>query len=540
MTRFLVFLAAVSATAWGQFASLATPSDGASVYFTSTLRLRGTIEPLWGKVFQADESGVKVVVSRELRKLTPSNGNCLLGELYSFSAVELSGDAKTLAASGFRWGTGECHGAGAATLLRSAAGTREINGRMRLSANGRWAIIDTTPSAFSQTTGSILDLASGSRLEFSLQSLGGLQFPAGRAISDDGTAIYVYAGQTYLLRIGGAAQPFPNGYPLAISATGTRVLYMTDAIHLFDLPTGKDEVVTGTALPIGAASLSDDGSRVVFVEGQLFAWDSGGSGARQIGSVPEGLASTVLSGNGKIAYAVTTTGRLLKIAVDTGVTTQLVGRTPDITFTGFSVDAGMFTTITGRGFSGQSYSASAPLPLTLGGVTVTLDGRTLPISRVTPTAIDVLVPWDMASTAQRALVVNSSAAQTPFEAPQGTLQATGGVRAGALYRQDWSSQVSDLTVHTGEIIHVFAVGLGAVTPEVPTGSAAPSSEPLARLASPMTCSNASVLYAGLQPGTVARIYQVDLQIGTKTGYQQFSCSVGGGTQFAFLTLNVVP
>jgi len=49
-----------------------------------------------------------------------------------------------------------------------------------------------------------------------------------------------------------------------------------------------------------------------------------------------------------------------------------------------------------------------------------------------------------------------------------------------------------------------------------------------------------VLYAGLQPGTVARIYQVDLQIGTKTGYQQFLCAVGGGTTFVFLTLNVIP
>jgi hypothetical protein len=56
----------------------------------------------------------------------------------------------------------------------------------------------------------------------------------------------------------------------------------------------------------------------------------------------------------------------------------------------------------------------------------------------------------------------------------------------------------------------------------------------------MTCTNASVLYAGLQPGTVARVYQVDLQIGTKTGYQQFPCAVGGGPSFAFLTLNVIP
>jgi uncharacterized protein (TIGR03437 family) len=540
LTRFLVLLAAASATAWGQFATLATPSDGSAVYFTTSLRLKGRLESPWGKVFAADENGVRLVVSRELRKPAPSNGNCLLGELYSFSAVELSADGKTLAAAGFRWNTGECHGAGAATLLRSATGSREINGRARLSANGRWAIVDSTSSAFSQTTGSILDLATGAETDFQMPTLGGLQFPGGRAIADDGTAVFIYGGRTFLIRPGGAPQGFPNGYPLAISATGTRLLYLSDSVHLIDLATQHDEQL-GTKATTGAGTLSDDGSRAAFLQNQrLFVADFGGTGARQTGSVSETLTFAIMSGNGRIAYATTTTGGLVKIAVETGVTTEIVGRTPDISFAGGIVDAGMFTTISGVGFSDQSYSASAPLPLTLGGVSVTLDGRPLRISRVTPTAIDVLVPWEMASSAPQTLVVNSSAARSPFEAPQTTVQATSGVRAGALYRQDWSSTVSDLTVHTGEIIHVFAVGLGPVTPEVPTGSAAPSSEPLARLASAMTCTNASVLYAGLQPGTVARVYQVDLQIGTKTGYQQFPCAVGGGPSFAFLTLNVIP
>jgi uncharacterized protein (TIGR03437 family) len=537
LTRFLVLLAVASATASAQFYGLATPSDGSAVYFTTSLRLKGRLESPWGKVFAADETGVRLVLSRELRTPAPSNGNCLLGELYSFTAVELSADGKTLAAPGFRWSTGQCHGAGAATLLRSSSGTQEINGRLRLSANGRWAIVDTTGSAFGQTSGAFLDLATGARTDFQMPTLGGLQFPVGRAIADDGTAVFVFGGHTYIGRPGGTPQQSAVGYPLAISATGTRLLYLSDSVHLIDLPTQHDEQL-GTTATTAAATLSDDGSRAAFLQNQrLFIADFGGTGARQTGSVSETLTFAILSGNGRIAYATTTTGGLVKIAVDTGMTTEIVGRTPNIDFTGGSVDAGMFTTISGVGFSDQSYSVSAPLPLTLGGVTVTVDGRLVPISRVTPTAIDVLIPWDMAST-QHTVVVNTPAARSPFAAPHSTLQTDSGVRAGALYRQDWSSTVSDLTVHTGEVIHVFAVGLGAVTPEVPTGSAAPSSEPLARLASPMTCSNASVLYAGLQPGTVARIYQVDLQIGAKTGYQQFSCSTAGQS-FAFLTLNVV-
>jgi uncharacterized protein (TIGR03437 family) len=536
----IVALLLLAAPASAQFYSLATPFDGSSVYFATSLRLKGTFEPLSGKVFRADETGVRPVVSRQLRKPAFRGGNCFLGELYSFSTVELSADGKTLAAPGFRWTAGECHGAGAATLLRSASGTREISGVLRLSANGRWAIVDTTSTVFTQTSASILDLTTGARTDFQMPSFGGVQFPAGRAIADDGTAVFNYGGRTYIVRPGGTPQPFPNGYPLAISATGTRVLYLTDAVHLIDLSTGKDELLGAVSQGFPSGGLSDDGSRAAFVQNQhLYVADFGGGGTRQVSAVPEGLASAILSGNGKVAYAVTTAGRLLNIAVDTGVATEVVGRTADISFTGGSVDAGMFTTIAGHGFSDQSYSASAPLPLTLGGVTVTLDGRLLPISRVTASAIDVLIPWDIASSAPQSIVVDAPVAQSPFEAPQANLQVMSGVRAGALYQQNWTL-VQNLTVHTGDVIHVFAVGLGAVTPEVPAGAAAPSTEPLSRLASPMSCTNASVLYAGLQPGTVARVYQVDLQIGTKTGYQQFSCSIGGGPAFAFLTLNVVP
>jgi uncharacterized protein (TIGR03437 family) len=446
--------------------------------------------------------------------------------------VELSADGRTMAAVGGRWKAGQCHVFGTATLLSTPLGSRDVSGALRISPNGRWAIIDTTIGFNGENSAVFLDLQSGAQTPIPLAGgqalLHPLSFARGRTIADDGTALLFQDGKPYLTRPGQALQPFPvaGANPFALSATGARALYASaEGVHIVDLQTGDDQAL-GPGEPIG---FSDDGIRAALLRyGQLYVAD------RPVSNVAEGLASAILSGDGKIAYAVTTVGRLLKIVVDTGILTEIVGRTPDISFTGARVDAGMFTTITGTGFAEQSYSASAPLPLTLGGVSVTLDGRLLPISRVTPNAIDVLVPWDMASNVQRTLVVNSSASRSPFEAPQGTLQVAGDARAGALYRQDWSSTVSDLTVHTGEIIHVFAVGLGPVTPEVPTGAAAPSSEPLSRLASPMTCTNASVLYAGLQPGTIARIYQVDLQIGTKTGYQQFSCPPFG------LTLNVVP
>jgi uncharacterized protein (TIGR03437 family) len=95
-------------------------------------------------------------------------------------------------------------------------------------------------------------------------------------------------------------------------------------------------------------------------------------------------------------------------------------------------------------------------------------------------------------------------------------------------------------INTGEVIHVYAIGFGPVSPDVPEGAAAPSAEPFARITQTLTCSNAEILYAGLSPGTIERVYQIDIRVGPVAGYQKFTCSLGGSPEFLFLTLNIVP
>jgi uncharacterized protein (TIGR03437 family) len=71
--------------------------------------------------------------------------------------------------------------------------------------------------------------------------------------------------------------------------------------------------------------------------------------------------------------------------------------------------------------------------------------------------------------------------------------------------------------------------------EVPPGAVAPLS-PLSRLAEPLRCTNAEVLFAGLAPGFLERVYQVDLKIGSVSGYTSFHCTIGGQSSFRFLSL----
>jgi uncharacterized protein (TIGR03437 family) len=76
----------------------------------------------------------------------------------------------------------------------------------------------------------------------------------------------------------------------------------------------------------------------------------------------------------------------------------------------------------------------------------------------------------------------------------------------------------DQPARAGEIIHLYAQGLGPVTPSVEDGNPAPSS-PLSRTQNAVTCelSNGSlrtpadVLFSGLAPGLVG-IYQLDVRL----------------------------
>lgn len=540
----LCALAVASSTAFAQFTGLATPADGSVVYFTSALRLKGTNQPSHGKLFAADENGVRVVESRN--RIDPPFdpfGACLFGDIYAFQAAEISADGQTIAARGSRSSSGSCRVFARATLVRSPAGEREYPGVLRLSANGRYAVIDTTPTAFSAPAIALLDLQTGTRKELSFPSPGSISFAySGRTITDSGTAILWNGRNLCLVTATGDVQTLPGQFPfpIAISADGRRVLYLDVDLNWTDLRTGEDHVLVREWRSVGGG-LSDDGARAAFIQdGQAIVVDWNGGGPGRVTNDPVGISALVLSGNGKVLYAVTATNRLLKVTVDTGEAIELIGRTPEISYTGAVTDAGLFTTVVGAGFSDATASAPYPLPDTLAGVGVWIGDRKAPIARVTPTEIDVQMPADAPPDSTFRLVVDAPAAHSPFDAPESTIRVFNMPRAGAIAHQAWDSLVTAASPpHVGEIIHVWAVGLGPVAPNPGPGAVAPGAEPFARLASPMTCTNAEVLYAGLAPGWVARIYQVDLRLGPITGYQPIDCRTGD-LSFRFLTFAILP
>jgi uncharacterized protein (TIGR03437 family) len=572
--RFLAALATV-APVWGigPFTGLATPYDGSVVYFASTLALKGSNQPNYGKLFVADEYGVRLF--RLLVEIDPAPSliTCVPGTQYSIFGADITADGKTIAAQGQLTHTGYCNIYLSATDLISAAGDRELQGYVRLSPQGRYAIADTSLGPFIGASAQFLDFQTGSQTPIPLPDVGGpwpLSLPVGRAIADDGTAVFSYYNSAFIARPGQALQPFPvsQASPLAIDASGTQILYAADDIRLLDVRTQNDRLVlsgqTGTV-----TGMSDDGQRVLFLQGrQTSIVQTDGSAPRSLTSDPAGISWAVLSGSGKIAYAVTGAGRLLKINVDSGDQIELIGRTPYLEGSAGGVDAGMAASVTGTGFSDGSFDAAPPLPLSLGGVTVRIgdrlaraeqgrqaavrprkpvrmSDRPVPMLQVTPTQVSFLVPWDIQPAGslptETKLTVETPGQHSPFDFPETSIIIDTAPRAGDIAHQNWNGLVSnDSPAHAGEIVHIWAVGLGATNPEVPTGVVAPSAEPLARLAAPLVCSNSDVLYAGLVPGYLERVYQVDLRLGSQTGYLKFTCSSVALPIPLLLTLLVVP
>jgi uncharacterized protein (TIGR03437 family) len=442
------------------------------------------------------------------------------------------------------------------TQIITASGESSVQGIARLSPNGRYALVYLAATARpgSAFTLSVLDVQSGAQTPVAVPAP---PFPLyvsmpprdARVIANDGTAILgVTDGSTknsgYLLKPAAGAQAFPvaDGLPLIIDAGASKVLYRRQgALYLFDLQTSGSALLIPAAQPVSGLRMSDDARRLLYIgDGQVHLLETATLVDHALTSDAAKIAEATISGDGRVVFAVTGVGRLLKIDADDGTTVEWIGRTPYLSAFGRTFTPGLTATLSASGLSDTVINGTVPLNDWLGNVTMWIGERKVPVIQVSPSSVSILVPWNVQpGGGPIRILAEAPGDHTPFYFPETEATvAIDGPRAGAIARQDWQPTYSG-PVNTGEIIHVYAIGFGPAAPEVPDGAAAPAVEPLARLTQSLTCSNAEILYAGLAPYAVERIYQLDIRIGPMAGYQKFTCSLGSGEPFVFLTLNVV-
>jgi uncharacterized protein (TIGR03437 family) len=140
---------------------------------------------------------------------------------------------------------------------------------------------------------------------------------------------------------------------------------------------------------------------------------------------------------------------------------------------------------------------------------------------VSPGQINAQVPWELAgrSTANVAVAVGNalSGTETVSLAPvqPGIFSAnSSGTGQGAILDGQFRLADASNPVARGDVIQIYATGLGPVTPPARTGEATPGS-PLTMLTTPVQCriggADAEIIFAGLAPGFVG-LYQVNARV----------------------------
>jgi uncharacterized protein (TIGR03437 family) len=185
-----------------------------------------------------------------------------------------------------------------------------------------------------------------------------------------------------------------------------------------------------------------------------------------------------------------------------------------------SVAPGEFVTLVGSGLSSTTLQApSLPLSTILGGVQVTVNGQFAPLLYVSQSQISALVPYATTGSFATFQVINGASSNkvTVYlraTAPGVFTTTQDGVGTAAVRHADYSPVTPDNPAALGETLQLFVTGLGAVTPPVKDGSAAPSS-PLSSVNADIEVfidgQPSQVSFKGLSPGS-AGLYQINVVV----------------------------
>jgi uncharacterized protein (TIGR03437 family) len=172
------------------------------------------------------------------------------------------------------------------------------------------------------------------------------------------------------------------------------------------------------------------------------------------------------------------------------------------------ISPGSLATLFGTHLGASLVTANVPLPTSLSGVSITVNGRSAPILAVTSTQVNFQVPWETSPGSAEIVVTVNGFAGSALTVP--VLTAAPGIFSDSSGRA--IAQNSDYTLNTasnpakvGSTILAYLTGSGPVNTAVPDGAAA-SASPLASAMSQASALvgsiPAQVAFTGLAPGFV--------------------------------------
>jgi uncharacterized protein (TIGR03437 family) len=193
---------------------------------------------------------------------------------------------------------------------------------------------------------------------------------------------------------------------------------------------------------------------------------------------------------------------------------ELSNSNPDI---GAPLAPGAIAQISGLTLAPVTQGAKgAPLPASLAGASVLIGAFQAPLFLVSPNALKVQVPFELAPNRSYTVVAGINGAYTlpttitVAPAAPAILTDSNGV---AMAQDSSAARISEASpAHAGSTVTIFLEGMGVTTPQIATGAAAGSGDvvqiPPSVLLGDQT---ATILYAGLAPSMIG-VYRIDFQV----------------------------
>jgi uncharacterized protein (TIGR03437 family) len=507
-----------------------------------------------------------------------SSGNLYIADAANQRVRKVSGgNITTVAGNGTAGYSGDKAAATSAEMLGPSGVAVDSSGNLYIADTGNHVIRMVSSSGTITTiagtnvggysgdggaaTSAELDLPSG----VTVDSSGNIYI----ADSGNGVIREISGGNISTILGAGVASTFLD-FPVSIALDGKGDLYICDSDGLrvtkFVLSTNTATVVAGNGDigfsgdfgPATDAKLQDPSAIAVDASGNLYIADTNNNRIRKV--YTDGTIATIAgygfpgyTGDGGPAtnallwaphgVAVDGSGNVYVSDSGNNVVRKLTPVTPSVTSGGIvnaasfktPVSPGSLATIFGSDFVGTATSGGAtlPLPVSMGGVSVTVNGKPAPILYINATQINFQVPWETA-VGSASVVVSSSGYQSSASTVQVKAAAPGLFFQGShaiVQNSDYSLNGAGNPAKVGGTMIAYFTGGGAVTPPVADGAAAGSNP--ASQSSGVTATigsqPATVGFAGLAPDFVG-LWQANITVPsglTQAGDYPLVISAGG-------------
>jgi uncharacterized protein (TIGR03437 family) len=195
-------------------------------------------------------------------------------------------------------------------------------------------------------------------------------------------------------------------------------------------------------------------------------------------------------------------------------------------------------------------SRQIPLPTILGDTCLTINGQPVPVMYVSPSQINAQLPFAIDGNTQLLLrtpggVSDALNVTILPAAPSIFRNSVAGPETGiaTVVRSSNGLVVTPSNpVHRGDVLTIYATGLGRTSPSVETGTPAPSEPLAAAIISPQVTIGgvpAEVQFAGLTPGQVG-VYQINVRVNDRAPLGlSIPLNINQGTGSTSLSVRVV-